>query len=462
MPDIFDRLAEKFTFESGRRGGKRHGHGRGTGRGDLYDADYGFVDPATGVPLEPKYTGNPFDPFPAGQDPRPSSGFDVQPSRERDNATAYLTEILDVLYRRSRPLSEEEKRGMGGLFNEQMLESLKVYPSKVNDALAYAYALRPWSIHVQEGIPHPAPSTLAHETAHLEQFRHPSLSSGTRLNPATLKRERAGPRLNPDNYDYGGVEGLTRAQKAGRRFADFGIEQQATIVEDFLDEVDRNRDLRNRILRGEKASIGDYKHALDASSQNIRVYAPFIHEFQQATGMLGGQPESGVADYVRSLAKQASVASTEKPLPPKSKGHDIFDRLAAKLKSTNGKPAGDSGDIFDALANRISPSNTDLYNRPHVKVDNKTATVRSIGIGTDRGYVVIPTVAEDGSRILSNDEAIEQWKHTGKHLGIFKNQTAGDAYARQLHWDYEAGKYDKRPATPAPDIFDRLTRQRQQ
>jgi len=40
--------------------------------------------------------------------------------------------------------------------------------------------------------------------------------------------------INPDVlYDYGGEKGLLAAQKAGKKFLDFGIEQEAMIVEDW-------------------------------------------------------------------------------------------------------------------------------------------------------------------------------------------------------------------------------------
>jgi hypothetical protein len=74
--------------------------------------------------------------------------------------------------------------------------------------------------------------------------------------------------------------------------------------------------------------------------------------------------------------------------------------------------------------------------------DGSYSTVRSMSFeGPDGHEWLIPTTAEDGSRILSNEEAIEQAKRTGHILGVFDSPDAATNYAKAFH-DREAYLYD--------------------
>lgn len=88
----------------------------------------------------------------------------------------------------------------------------------------------------------------------------------------------------------------------------------------------------------------------------------------------------------------------------------------------------------------VVPGTTDLTKQPEVMTpEGDPATVRSIGVQFDDGYYLLPTVTPDG-RLLSDDEAIEEFKSTGKHLGIFESQHDSDLYGWKLHKAYAKGK----------------------
>jgi len=90
----------------------------------------------------------------------------------------------------------------------------------------------------------------------------------------------------------------------------------------------------------------------------------------------------------------------------------------------------------------VKQGNINLFNRPSVQNDDGTiSTVRTISIGTDEGEVLIPTVSDDG-RVMSDDEAIDTFERTGKHLGIFDSPDDATAYAEKLH-DQQDNYYTK-------------------
>ena len=102
-----------------------------------------------------------------------------------------------------------------------------------------------------------------------------------------------------------------------------------------------------------------------------------------------------------------------------------------------------------AAAGQIEPGNIDLNKRPVVKnPDGSISTVRSMSVNFDGKEVLIPTVAADGSRILSDEEAIDQYKKTGQHLGKFDTPEHATAYAEQLH-NQQAQQYGTGGTTPA-------------
>ena len=105
--------------------------------------------------------------------------------------------------------------------------------------------------------------------------------------------------------------------------------------------------------------------------------------------------------------------------------------------------AGDKGNATvrfapEEVPGMIEPGNIDLSARPVVRnTDGSISTVRSISVEMDGKEYLIPTVSEDG-KVLSEDDAVKQFKQTGKHLGVFNSPEDATAYARQLHEDQES------------------------
>lgn len=93
----------------------------------------------------------------------------------------------------------------------------------------------------------------------------------------------------------------------------------------------------------------------------------------------------------------------------------------------------------------LRQGNIDLSMQPRIpNEDGSTSSVRSASFNDGTGEVLIPTVSRN--RLLSMPEAIQQYKATGQHLGVFSNPDQADAYASQLHNDYAAGKIAGQPS----------------
>jgi len=98
----------------------------------------------------------------------------------------------------------------------------------------------------------------------------------------------------------------------------------------------------------------------------------------------------------------------------------------------------------------LEPGNIDLTRRPHVQnEDGSVSTVRSMGVNIDGKEVLIPTVSDDG-RIMSDDEAVDEYKRTGRHLGVYASPEASTAAAEAIHRDQEANMPENTLAPAVP------------
>lgn len=137
------------------------------------------------------------------------------------------------------------------------------------------------------------------------------------------------------------------------------------------------------------------------------------------------------------IRSSQTQASTPAPQPPPT----VFTLMAAAQMNTEDRLVSDpDGTPFSKTSATESPTgllqegNIDLTKRNPVKnPDGSISTVRSMSANFGDGEVLIPTTAADGSRILNNKEAIDQYKSTGKFLGRFDTPDNATNYAQALH-----------------------------
>lgn len=96
---------------------------------------------------------------------------------------------------------------------------------------------------------------------------------------------------------------------------------------------------------------------------------------------------------------------------------------------------------------QTAAGNVDLFQQPRVQnPDGSVSTVDSVSVNLDGKEILLPRVTPDG-RHLSTDEAIAEYKATGRNLGTFDSPTTATAFAEKIHQDYAAGKFDTAGST---------------
>jgi hypothetical protein len=83
----------------------------------------------------------------------------------------------------------------------------------------------------------------------------------------------------------------------------------------------------------------------------------------------------------------------------------------------------------------MGQGNIDLANRPRIPTKNGGyQTVYTMTAGIDNGKVVLLPRIVNG-KILSEQEALNHYRKSGEHMGLFHSQKAADAYDKKLHKD---------------------------
>lgn len=112
---------------------------------------------------------------------------------------------------------------------------------------------------------------------------------------------------------------------------------------------------------------------------------------------------------------------------------DINALVKALREGERGRPVDPRAAALAEAFGIKAPGNIDLMRRPVVKnQDGTISTVRSMSVNIDGEEVLIPTVSDDG-RILSDQAAIDLYRHTGRHLGRFRTPQGATQFAERLH-----------------------------
>ena len=109
---------------------------------------------------------------------------------------------------------------------------------------------------------------------------------------------------------------------------------------------------------------------------------------------------------------------------PLEKRKELFRLLAQNQRAHGGVIRKDQGGL-------VTPGNIDVSKLPAVRnPDGTVSTVRSMSVNINGKEVLIPTVIN--GRVVSEEEAIQSYLKTGRHLGMFSSPEAATAYGKSL------------------------------
>lgn len=155
-----------------------------------------------------------------------------------------------------------------------------------------------------------------------------------------------------------------------------------------------------------------------------------IEEAEAATRRGGDAwPAAGRAPVAQTRAVERTPVAQTYAVPMPGYGKEIAPEAEpekAPAPESKQTPAPRSDGMLEE-------GNIDMSTRPLVKnKDGSVSTVRSMSINEDGKEVLIPTVSDDG-RILTEKQAIDLYRRTGRHLGKFDSVEAANKYAQKLH-----------------------------
>lgn len=73
--------------------------------------------------------------------------------------------------------------------------------------------------------------------------------------------------------------------------------------------------------------------------------------------------------------------------------------------------------------------------------------------------MLLPSVTPDGRHLASDDDIINEYRRTGRHLGSFGSPEAASSYAQELHDAYARGAFRSQSDPFAPNTVGPNTTQ---
>lgn len=209
--------------------------------------------------------------------------------------------------------------------------------------------------------------------------------------------------------------------------------------------------------RSGASKIENRIHLNDYQAGGVKASMQFVDAASRITDFRDGKD----TDEYKALESYYSVGEKNGYYTPQEKEHELNKALIAASVSRVTKIANSSDkneilnllDLYDLEngsrppkymavenpAGLVEKGNINIMSRPRVKnADGSVSTVRSMSFQDESGKeVLVPTVSEDG-RIMSDREAIDQYRKTGRNLGKFDTPEHATAYAEQLHQQQES------------------------
>lgn len=159
----------------------------------------------------------------------------------------------------------------------------------------------------------------------------------------------------------------------------------------------------------------------------------------------GGVFTFGDAEFFGNAIGDSEYPIVDMTATPSGNGYWLLNRLGEVFSFGDAIYAGNADNSDDPLpildptpTGLVTAGNLDIHRRPIARIDGVISTVRSITVTLDATHhVLLPTVSPQAT-IWTDRQAIDHYRETGEHLGIFNSIANADAYAEALHLQQEA------------------------